>query len=84
MKSATASTLESTVTPAACLLASRLREELDTLAGAISSFESGLKEPRTIRDFVHPESLRFALRDALERKEALLAEYENHVRAHGC
>jgi hypothetical protein len=71
-------------TPAACPLKTRFRKNLDAVVEAISSLESGLKVPKTIRDFVHPESLQFALRHALERKDVLRAEYEDHLRVHGC
>ena len=84
MKSALLSIRESTVTPTTCLLKSRLKVDLDALTATISSLEAGLKEPKTIRDFVHPESLRFALQQALERKDILLAEYESHLLVHGC
>lgn len=67
-----------------CLEKSRLRIDLEAAAARISSLESGLKEPKTIRDFVHPESLLFELRLIRQRQDLLLAEYERHVRAHGC
>jgi len=75
---------EPPATPEACALKSRFRKNLDAVVEAISSLESGLKELKTIRDFVHPESLQFALRLAVEQKNGLMAEYEDHLRAHGC
>jgi len=54
------------------------------MLATIASLEVGLKEPKTVRDLVHPESLRFALQLWAERKDALQAEYENHLRNHGC
>jgi hypothetical protein len=65
-------------------LKGQLESELSALVSTISSLENGLKEPKTVRDLVHPESLHFALQLWSERKNALQAEYENHLRSHGC
>jgi hypothetical protein len=83
MTSATAS-LPHTANPSNCFEKSRLRLDLEALAARISSLESGLKHPQTVRDFVHPESLSFELRLIRERRDLLRAEYEQHVHAHGC
>jgi hypothetical protein len=70
--------------PGRCVQKGQLESELNALVATISSLENGLKEPKTVRDLVHPESLRFALQLWAERKDALQAEYENHRLAHGC
>jgi len=83
MTSASQSVAES-AGPSRCVQKSRLESELNALIATIASLETGLKEPKTVRDLVHPESLRFALQLWSERKEALQLEYENHLRTHGC
>ena len=83
MTSSTLSVPES-VAPARCATKGRMESELSAMLATIASLEVGLKEPKTVRDLVHPESLRFALQLWAERKDALQAEYENHRRSHGC
>jgi hypothetical protein len=67
-----------------CPVKSRLGKDLSAVVETVSSLESHLNKPQTLRDFVHPECLRFELQRAEERKNALLQEYDQHLTVHGC
>ena len=84
MSSVAINTCETRPTPTTCLVKSQLSKDLSALEETISSLQSHLERPQTLRDFVHPECLRFDLENAVERKNALREEYEQHRSVHGC
>ncbi len=84
MSSVLLSAPESKSASITCVAKKRLAQDLSAVEETIASLQNHLERPETVMDLVHPECLRFELQDAVERKSALLAEYEQHLTVHGC